>query len=55
MKTYKVTVYNETPWGGFIPEQKTMKAVDLNSLYSLLKERGYKRYFIGSLIDPVIY
>ena len=54
MKTYSVTVWVETAYGGFVPEQKIFRARDLESLYALLKGRGYRRYFIGSLMaEPV--
>ena len=52
MKTYKVTVYIETRYGAFVPEKKLFRAVNLESLYEILRIRGYKRYFIGSLSEP---
>lgn len=51
MKNYNVTVYNETRFG-FVPEQKIFRAMNLESLYEILKIKGYKRYFIGSLSEP---
>jgi hypothetical protein len=52
MNNYNVTVYNETIYGAFVPEQKIFRAMNLESLYDLLKMKGYKRYFIGSLSEP---
>jgi len=52
MKNYNVTVYNETRFGAFVPEQKIFRAMNLESLYEILKIKGYKRYFIGSLSEP---
>ena len=53
-KVYKVTVYNITPWGAFIPEVKTFRAMSVEILYDILKVKGYKQYFIGSLLDPTV-
>lgn len=52
MNNYNVTVYNETIYGASVPEQKNIRAMNLESLYDLLKMKGYKRYFIGSLSEP---
>ena len=54
MKDYKVTVCNETPYGAFIPETRTFKALNIEMLYKNLKQNGYKRYFIGSLSEDHI-
>lgn len=54
MNTYKVTVYIETPYGAIVPEVKFFKANNIRNLYDLLKEKGYQRYFIGSLLEEAI-
>lgn len=48
---YIVTVYIETPYGAFMPERKDIWSNSFDSLIEILKMRGYKRYFIGSLLD----
>jgi len=39
-------------FGAFVPEQKLFKAVDIEMLHEILKIKGYKKYFIGSLLEP---
>lgn len=50
---YIVTVYVETPYGAFMPERKTIWANSFDSLIEILRMKGYRRYFIGSLLDKV--
>jgi len=38
--------------GGYFSEEKNIKAVNLASLYEVLNVQGYKKYFVGSLLNP---
>jgi hypothetical protein len=54
MKTYKVTVYCESPYGALLPEIHVFRATNLAQLYEILNLKGYNKYFIGSLLEPAI-
>jgi len=52
MRIYNVTCWIVNQYGGFYTEQKQFRALNLEALYELLKTKGYKNYFIGSLSGP---
>jgi hypothetical protein len=52
MNEYKVTIYQENRYGAYIPYTKIFRATSLDALYEILRLRGCKKYFIGSLLEP---